>query len=67
MTLARHSITGEVADLPDWIIDHEVLGEHQERARVDKPRVIPSPAEVEKRDKSDKDRVVADPSDKDDK
>lgn len=66
MTLARHSITGEVTDLPDWIIDHEILGEHQERARVDKPRVIPSPAEVKKRD-DDKDRVVADPSEKDDK
>lgn len=43
MTLARHKITGLVADLPDEIIEHPVLGEHLEHASNEKPRVIPEP------------------------
>lgn len=43
MTLARHEITGLVADLPDEVIDHPVIGKLQHRVSTDKPRVIPTP------------------------
>lgn len=53
MTLARHEITGLVADLSDEVIDHPELGKLQHRVESDKPRVIPEPGHVAKADKTD--------------
>lgn len=53
LTLARHKITGLVADLPDEIIEHPELGEHLELATNDKPRVIPEPGSKPKNAKDD--------------
>lgn len=53
MSLARHKITGLVAELPDEIIEHPVLGEQLEKVSSDKPRVIPEPGHVAKADKTD--------------
>jgi len=53
VTLARHEITGLVADLPDEVIDHPVIGKLQHRVSTEKPRVIPEPGHVAKAKKTD--------------
>lgn len=55
MTLARHEITGLVADLPDDVIDHPVLGKLQTRVESVKPRVIPAPGSQKPQTKKDED------------
>lgn len=55
MTLARHEITGLVADLPDEVIDHPELGKLQTRVESDKPRVIPAPGSQKPQTNKDED------------